>query len=308
MAGNDDLHPILKRIHQTVGDILKSVKEVRQEVKKVHTVAKEGFEEVIDAIYESIQAQAEMKMMERVAEVREIRPQITAEQERIETEHEELERQLDRIAERYERKHEELDEKAAKRIRDLGAHIFEIDEEEFEEGIEQPFVEHVTTTWQTLQSQNQAVEQRRHDRIESTTGEVVSEIHEFVDQQHELVERIQRTRTSFDPPQPEPTTVQVPYYVVTVERDGQTEQHVVAPSQATSRDGPVDVSLDTFPGMERLVGRTSLTPARSDTIEGSEILDGLESHIDDSRPLLSYEAVVADAVDDQVTVATEGGS
>ncbi|WP_136686768.1 hypothetical protein [Halorhabdus amylolytica] len=308
MAGNDDLHPILKKIHRTAGDILKSIKEVRGEVEKVHTAITNGVEEIIEAIGDTIQAQAEIKMMERVAEVREIKPQITAEQDRIEAERDELERQLERIGERYERKHEELDDKAAKRIRDLGAHIFEIDEDEFEDGIEEPFVEHVTTTWRNLQSQNQVTERQRHDQIESTTGEVIADIHDFVSQQNELVDRIRQTRTDFDLPRSEPVTIQVPYYVVTVETGDGTEQHVVAPSQTTSQDGPVSVSLDPLPGMDQLTGRTDLQHTDTKTVDGSTITNSLESHIEDGRPLLSYDETVNDAVGEQITVATEGGS
>lgn len=308
MAGNDDLHPILKRIHQTLGDILTSVKEIRGDVKKVYTAVTEGAEAIVDAVHDSIQAQAEMKMMERVAEVREIRPQITAEQERIESEQEELNRQLDRIAERYERKHNELDEKAASRIRDVGAHIFELDEEQFEDGIEQPFTEHVTATWQTLQSQNEAVREQRRDRVESTTGEVVGKIHEFVDHQNELVNRIERTRTKFDRSLSDPVTMQVPYYVVTVERDGKTEQRVIRPSQVADNDGPVSASLQSLPGMDRLVSHTGFNRGQVESLDGDAVRNQLDQYISRDKPLLSYGGLIEDTVDDEGEIAVEGGS
>lgn len=308
MAGNDDLHPILSNIHSTLGDVLKSIKKVRSEVKKVKEAVTEGTERIIKAIDDSVRAQAEMKMMERVAEVREIKPQITAEQERVMTEQDELDRQLQRIAERYERKHEELDEKAANRIRDLGSHIFEIDEDEFENGIEEPFVDHVTTAWRTLQAQNDTVGRQRRERVESKTGEIVTEIHDFVDQQNELVDRIRRTRTELERSLSEPRTIQIPYYVVTVERDGQTEQHVVAPSRTESADGPVSVSLESLPGMDRLASRTDLDHTQIEAVNGHTVGQELDQYIDDDRPLLSYDGLVEETVGDQVEIAIEGGS
>ena len=308
MAGNDDLHPILKRIHQTLGDVLTSVKEVKGEVNKVYAAVTEGAEAIVDAVHDSIQAQAEMKMMERVAEVREIRPQITAEQERIESEQEELNRQLDRIAKRYERKHDELDEKAASRIRDVGAHIFEIDEEQFEQGIEQPFTDHVTAAWQTLQSQNEAVTEQRRDRVESMTGDVVGKIHDFVDHQNELVDRIQRTRTKFDRSLSEPVTLQVPYYVVTVEYDGKTEQRIITPSQVTDNDDPASASLESLPGMERLVSHTGFNRGQANSLNGGTVRDQLDPYVSRDKSLLSYGRIIEDTVDDQGEVVVEGGS
>lgn len=307
MAGNDDLHPILSKIHRTLGDVLKSTKQVRAEVEKVHTAVTEGVESIRDAIHENIQAQAELKMMERVVEVRSILPQIEAENERIGTEQSELDDQLQRIAERYERKHEELDDKAARRIRDLGSHIFEIDESEFEEGIEEPFAEHVTTAWQSLRAHNDIVGRDRRDRVESTTGDVVTDVHEFVDRQTALVDRIESARTDIGTSVAEPRRIQLPYYRVTVEVNGSTRQHVVGPAEVSTGDGPTGVGLDPLPGTERLLSRTEIGPAQTGTIDGGLLRDRLASRVDDDRPLVSYGDGVAAAVPNDLEIAVEGG-
>lgn len=59
-------------------------------------------------MYDSIEAQAELKLMERLAEVQSLPPQIEAEQERIIKEREEIDEKLNGIFQRYERKHAEL--------------------------------------------------------------------------------------------------------------------------------------------------------------------------------------------------------
>jgi len=306
---NEDLHPILKKIHQTIGTIGKKIDKLTGEVKKIRKAVTNQTETLVDAINDNAQAQMEMKMMEHVVEVKSITPQIDAERERIETEQEELDRQLDRIAERYEEKHEELDDKAARRVRDVGAHIFEIDEEEFEEGIEDPFVEHVTPAWQSLQIQNDEYERRRRERIESTAGEVVSEIHNFVDQQERLVDRIQEARTDVMGSLAEPTSIQVPYYVVTTETDGRTEQHLVVPSQMTSTDGPCTASLEPLPGMERLISPTEFDRARTSTIRGNTIQQAIDPYIQENGvPGVSYRGAIGGAVSDQIEVTTEANS
>lgn len=306
MAGNDDLHPILSKIHETLGDILKSTQRLRGEVEKVHTAITEGVDSIRDAIHENIQAQAELKMMERVVEVRSILPQIEAENERIEVEQAELDTQLERIAERYEEKHGELDEKAANRIRDLGSHIFEIDEREFEEGIEEPFAEHVTTAWMSLRSHNDAIGRDRRDRVESTTGDVVTDVHDFVGRQKDLVDRIESVRADLGAPVTEPRRFQLPYYTVTVEVDGATRHHVVGPS-VVSTDGETGVALDSLPGVEELISRTELNRTRTETLDGGRVRESLEPRFADDPPLVSYGGGVEAAVPDHLDVTVEGG-
>lgn len=310
---NEDLHPILKKIHKTIGTVAKKIDKLTGEVKKIRTALTEQTETLVDAINDNAQAQMEMKMMEHVVEVQSLLPQIDAERERIEIEQEELDRQLERIADRYEEKHDELDEKAAKRIRDVGAHIFEIDEKEFEEGIETPFVEHVTSAWQSLQVQNDEYGRRRRERVESTAGEVVSDIHNFVDQQEKLVDRIRETRTDAMASVAEPTSIQVPYYVVTTETDGQTERNVVVPSQVASTDGHCTASLEPLPGMERLISPTELDGVQTSAVQGETIRKAIDPYIQEtgiqgSVPSTSYRNAVDSAVSDQLEVAVEADS
>lgn len=306
---NEDLHPILEKIHRTVGTVAKKIDKLTGEVKKIRKAVTKQTETLVEAINDNAQAQMEMEMMEHVVEVKSITPQIDAERERIETEQEELDRQLERIAERYEERHEELDDKAAKRVRDVGAHIFEIDEDEFEEGIEDPFVEYVTPAWQSLQIQNDEYERRRRERIESTADEVVSEIHNFVDQQERLVDRIQEVRTDVMESLAEPTSIQVPYYVVTTETDGQTERHLVVPSQVKSTDGPCTASLEPLPGMERLISPTEFDGARTGAIQGTTIRQVIDPYVQENGlPGVSYKGAVEGAVPDQIEVATEANS
>lgn len=97
-----------------------------------------------------------------------VEPQQETEHERLSAEQSELRDGFESIAERYQRKHEELDEMARERIRDLGSHIFEINDQEFETGIEDPFTQPVSSAWHGLQVYNETV---REERGESTSGD-----------------------------------------------------------------------------------------------------------------------------------------
>jgi uncharacterized protein YoxC len=230
MAGNDDLHPLLKSINKSISKLRGQVETVASEVKKIREVLLEGFESVRDAIHENIQAQAELKVMEHVMEVRSVIPQIEAEHEQIQTEQSELDERLNNIDGRYQKKHDELDEKASDRIRDLGSHILEIDEEQFEAGIERPFTEQVTTTWKHLREHNDAVREERGDRLRGTADDVTGTIRDFVERQDALVDSIDNHRLDIDSVSANDGVerLQVPYYVVEYERDGVTDRQVVA--------------------------------------------------------------------------------
>jgi hypothetical protein len=306
-AGNDDLHPILSKIHETLGDVLAEVQRVVGEVRKVRETAEEGFATVHDAIRDSIQAQAELKMMDRVAEVRAIVPQISAELDRVEEERAELDQRLEQIGERYERRHAELDETAAERVRDLGSHIFEIDEEQFEAGIESPFTDNVTTTWAALQSHNDTVESDRRDTVEMSTGDAVQSIHGFVDQQRELLDRIDRHRSDVGWSLSETTPIQIPYYVVNVEVDGRTERHVVVPSELDDGDGATGVELTSMSGLDDLVTPTPVADPTETRLSSADLRERGESYFTDAPPLLSYGAAAEDALDDGLSVTVEGG-
>lgn len=306
-AGNDDLHPILSAIHETVGEILEEVQTVRGEAVKLREAVVEGIEAIQDAIHDSVQAQAELQMMEHVAEVEAIEPQITAEQERIEAEEAELDDRLEQIAERYERRHAELDETAAERVRDLGSHIFEIDEEQFETGIEDPFTDHVTTTWASLQAHNAEVAAERQEAVELATGDVVESVHGFVDQQRQLLDRIAAHRTDLEVDGAAPTQVQVPYYVVEVAVDGRTEEHVVTPSSLTDGDGATGVELEPLAGIADAIEPTELAAPDREQMAAGSVLDAAAGYREDAPPLLSYGDELAKAIADPVAVVDEGG-
>lgn len=304
---NDDLHPILKSIHRTLKETLKEGQKIKSEITKVHTAITEGVDKVLEAINDTIQAQAEMKMMEHMVEVKSILPQIDAERERVDVEEEELDRQLERIADRYEDKHDELDEKAASRIRDVGSHIFEIDENQFEEGIETPFAEHVTTAWMSLQAQNDAVGENRRERVESRTSEAVGEIHEFVKKQDELVEQIDRTRTDIETDVEEPKPIQLPYYTVEVEINGSTSTTLIEPS-AVENDSEDGATLTPLPGMDSVVSACPINETRTEQIDQASITDNIEQYTTSDPPLVSTADAYKNALPDQVEVTIEEGT
>lgn len=312
MAGNDDLHRPLRNIQDAVNKVENAVRKLIGEVEKVREVIVDGVEEIRDAIHENIKAQAEFKLMEHMMEVKSVKPQIEAEYDQIRTERDELEAQLESIEERYQRRHDELDRKASERIRDLGSHIFEIDEEQFEEGIEEPFTEQVTATWHSLQAHNEDVRDERSSRVRETTGEVVERIEDFIDRQEELVQSIQSHRIDADEvPLPRGRTerLQVPYYVVEYEVDGVTQQEVVVPSQV-STDGGTDwcsASLSPVPGAEEVVASaTGGTATGSKNWMTEDDLVGVLEEYGKSTPLgASYADAVAKATPEDGLVAVQ---
>lgn len=314
MAGNDDLHKPLKAINQTLGRIRENIDRLIGEVEKVHTAITDGVETIRDAIQESIQAQAELKLMEHVMEAKSVKPQIDAEHDQIETEREELDERLESIDDRYQRKHEELDEKAADRVRDLGSHIFAVQEDQFEDGIEMPFTEGVTTTWQTLQSHNDDVREERREQVQGTVGNVVQTIHDFIDRQSELVEDIDSHRIDearIDQTVRESGRLQVPYYVVEYEEDGVAKSQLVAPSHVTSaEDGEwSSVQLSSISGASDLLdGVGTPRDGHPDPTASRDITRNLEAYSASSALGPSYVDAVESALPDEVPVTVEGGA
>lgn len=316
MAGNDDLHKPLKAINQTIARLREDVQKVKGEVTKIHTIVEEAAETIRDAIQENIQAQAELKLMDHVMDVRSTKPQIEAEHGQIQTERSELEERLSSIDERYRGRHEELDEKAAERIRDLGSHIFEIDEEEFEEGIEEPFTDQVTSVWSMLQQHNEGVRDERRMTIEETVDETAQTIDDFADRQKSLVRDIENHR--FKPGQipasssKSTTRLQIPYYVVRYEHDGVTEQRVVVPShlESDSDDEWCSVKLSELNGASELlsgVGATHSASSKQASMSAETITDQLSEHGETTLLGQSYTAEARKALPDKVPVYIEGG-
>ena len=310
---NEDLHKPLKSINKTAARIREELVEIKQQFKKLTKLIRESTQRITDAIEENIQAQAELKLMEHVMDVRSVKPQIEAEHEQIKTEREELQERLESIDERYQRKHEELDETAKERIRDVGEHIFEIDEEQFETGIEEPFTTQVTTAWQTLQAHNADVRDERTNAIRETSGDVVQTIYDYIDRQERLVETIDEHRLDEENaplPTDEETRLQVPYYVVEYEIDGVTEREVVAPSRLTSDGGEwCSAALSPIEGGESLLSGVGVSTdaTKRGTIDAADLEADLEYHANSSFGL-SYTDALADSIPEEgVSVAVEGG-
>lgn len=292
---NEDLHKPLKAINQSVAKVRTEIVSLIGEVEKIHTAVLEAADTIRDAIQENIQAQAELKLMEHVMDVRSVKPQIEAEREQITTERNELEERLQSIGERYQGRHEELDETAGERIRDLGSHIFEIDEDHFEAGIEDPFTSQVTSSWQVLQAHNEAVREEREDRVRDTTGDVVQTIHDFVDRQEALVETIENHRldaTELSVPADRAERLQVPYYVVEYEVDGVAHRETVVPSTlSTAEDNDwCSLSLSPIAGANDVFGDVSgaSSPERTESMSTADLEAPLEEHADSSPLGLSY--------------------
>lgn len=304
---NSDLHPLLKSINETIGRLREDVKEATGEIEKVHTVLDEGFRSLRDAIHENIQAQAEMKLMEYVSEVHSIKPQIEAERQQIVEEKEELDEALESIADRYREKHDDLDEKAERRVRDLGEHIFEIDEEEFERGVEDPFLEHVTTTWDDLREHNERADERRDDALRTTLDDARGAIQEFVDRRGDLLQRIDDHRTDLPTGGGTEARIDVPYYVVTVVEDGVEREVVVPPSRLVGTDDDwLPVDLEAMPGFREPVERIADRPLHDPStirLPAEQLADAMAVH--GERRLagqVSYADAFADALPDHVPI------
>jgi uncharacterized protein YoxC len=316
---SDNLHPLLRSVNKSVSNLREDVQKLTREVRKVHTAITKGVKSIQEAIYDSIEAQAELKLMEHVMEVKSVKPQIEAEHDQIRTEREELEERLESIGDRYRRKHQELDETAARRVRDVGSHIFKIDEEQFEEGVEEPFVDQVTTAWHTLQAHNTEVGDERNERLRSTTGDVVQTIHDFVDRQSTLVERIGRHRLD-DPSLASETgtgRIQIPYYVVEYEVDGVTNRETIVPSRLTSSGASTKAGsgerwctaeLDPIPGAESVLDEISGPSSGVETSLDPGTVESVLSEYGNSNLLgQSYAKEAAKTLPGGVPIVVEGG-
>lgn len=309
-----NLHPLLSDIADKLIGVQNRIQELTGEVKKVQETLQEGFDKLYDAIYDNIQAQAELKMMEYVADVQIVRPQIQAECQQIEREKDELDDRLEGIKDRYARKHDELDQRAEQRIRDLGEHIFRIEETEFEHGVEDVLLGQLTTTWEELRDHNRTVKDERSRKLRSSYDETVETIDTFVEERSSLLERIDHHRTDAGPSISEPRTLQVPYWIVTVERDGVTEQQVVGPSGLRYSDGDerwCSAWLETYGGIAEPVERLAETrvptePNRQVNVE--TLIDRIEQYgRTDLFGLVSYDDEFGRALPQQLAIEVETG-
>lgn len=316
---NEDLHEWFKALQKEIHSVHESIKTAIGEVEKVREAITSGVEEIVDAIYENARAQAEMKLLERMMEVKQLEPQLEAERKQIERERTELNDLLERIEERYERKHEELDETAAERVRELGSHIFPIQEDQFEAGIEDPFADQVTRGWQRLRTHNTAVRERRRSAVERQVDETIGAVESHVSQRENLRQAITDRRlpaAKLGVSTEGVTPVQVPHYVIEYTVDGTTQRELVVPGTVESRGGQSTVGVSSFPGVERLfdgsigpdrhTGKLEARTVSRQQIRASTVASELSSYTDAGLGR-SYTDLVADTIDGSVPVEREGG-
>lgn len=312
---SEDLHPILKRINESLSGIRNEIQRVRGEVAKVAEVLEEGFSTLRDAIHENIQAQAEMELMKHMADVHKLGPQIEAETQQIETEKEELEARLEQINSRYETRHEELNKKAEQRIRDLGSHIFEIDEEEYGSAVESKFNRHVPTMWAELQEHTEEVCNERTQQLNKSFQDTTESIEAFINRRQELLDRIDDHRTDASVESDDAVQFHVPFYAVTVERNGTVNTEIVVPSQlSSSTDDWYGATLEPYPGFQNLLDSLSqrrVETEQAETLTGNQMATEVEPHIDSSAGYefadIDFKTAFESTVDDGVNVDVESG-
>lgn len=307
------LHPLLADIQGKIGRIREDLEKIRGAVTKIQEILERGIEDIHDAIYDSIEAQAELKMMERMAEVHSIPPQIEAEQQRIDREQEEINEKLDGVSQRYEKKHTELDEKATERVRNLGEHIFAVLEDEFEDGIETPFVDALTPTWEELQEHNTRVATDRRTRLREELSQANRKIDSFLERRETLLDDIYDHRLSIDASITDPTTLQIPFWVVTIERDGKEETTIIGPSYLSDADengrwctAQVD-PVDGFNDPIEQLARTRSGKTRQVDMTPEELTGVTEPYAADRLGgSLSFASELQQAVSDDPKIRVEG--
>ena len=316
MSSNDDLHPLLRNINASIGKLREDVQTLIGEVRKIPTLLEEGFTQLRDAIHESIQAQAEFKIMEHMMEVSAVKPQLAAEREQIGHVQDELEARLDSIRERYQRKQDDLNETAGDRVRELGSHIFAIEEEQFAAGVEEPFTTQVTPVWRDLQVHNELVHRDRQRALIDQTEAVVDRVETFLTRQDELVTQIDDhllEPATIPAAAGDQTEIQLPYYVVTYQVDGVTDQTVVPPAELRHTGDEAAWSaaeLDPLPGASRLADETRSLgdgPTSTDMIDQSAVTATLDQYGSSSPFGASYTEAVEAALADPVEITIEGG-
>lgn len=306
----DGKHPLQKLVREaanSLAEIEGYVEMIPEYLESIHRGIEDGFEQLDESIQKQTEAQAELKLMDYMAEVTSAKSQIASEQEHIEDEWRGLDEALESIAERYREKHDDLDEKAERRVRDLGEHIFEIDEEEFERGVEDPFLEHVTTTWDDLREHNERAGERRDDALRTTLDDARGAIQEFVDRRGDLLQRIDDHRTDLPTGGGSEARIDVPYYVVTVVEDGVEREVVVPPSRLVGTDDDwLPVDLEAMAGFREPVERIADRPLHDPStirLPAEQLADAMAVH--GERRLagqVSYADAFADALPDHVPI------
>jgi hypothetical protein len=309
---SDDLHPILKDIQRKIVNVRDDLKTIIGKIEGVQETIQNGVDKILEAINDNIQAQAELKLMDKVASVRAIPAHIEAEREQVQAEKGELEEKLDRIDERYADRHRELDEKTDDRIRDLGEHIFEIQEDEYEDHVEGPFHEHVTETWRQMQRDNAEIGKEHIEALENELDATHESIDDLLARRDRFLTDIRESRVPGGEYVERPHRVQVPFWTVTVERDGQRYRQVYAPADLTSQTDewyPVGLrEREAFGPLVRTVAEDSDAETTTTTIRSETIAGTVRQYANrDVAGRIDFATVLEDTLGDGVRIAVEGG-
>jgi len=309
---NDDLHPLLEDIQRKITNVREDLRTIVGKIEGVQETIQEGVDRILEAINDNIQAQAELKMMDKVASVRSIPAHIEAEREQVAAEKEELEAKLQSIGQRYEKRHQDLEATATERIRDLGSHVFEIQEDEYEDNVEDPFHEHVSETWQEMQLDNAEIGRERIERLDTELERTHESVDELLERREQFLADIREIRADTTPSSDTPRRVQIPFWTVTVEREGEREQLVYGPADLDKRDDEwYRVGFDdrdAFGPLIEGVAETPMPDSAAATGLARETVEGvLGQHVSaDVAGQTDFADAVGDAVGDGVQITVEG--
>ncbi|OKY77366.1 MAG: hypothetical protein BTN85_2016 [Candidatus Methanohalarchaeum thermophilum] len=309
MAKGNVLQPLIENISEKITDIKVSIKELLGEVKKVNKTVKKGINSLRNAIYENIEAQAEMKLMDHMAKIHGIRPQIEAENEQISMEKDELEDKLQKLTERYSRKQSELNKKAEKRIRELGEHIFEIQEEEYEDNIEISYTSNIFPIWEEIKEHNDFVSDHRHKSLENELDMTKEEIENFKDERPAVVEKIQKYKTDFPGKPTDEELVRIPYWVVEVKSGESIRKVIIDPSDLRTDDEKLFKAEIESKGLKSYLKKLNKKEIETKVIKeisGSEIASNLNEFTKNQfGPIPNFAQALETTLKDNIKIKEE---
>jgi hypothetical protein len=223
-----DDSPMIRVLGNLLSRVREAIDRAIGELKKISEIIKEGFTKVIDAIHENIQAQAELQILSKMADVQSYETMIKAREIQIHEELEELDEKLKAIEERYNKVHAELDVEAQERIRELGHHIFEIMEDQFEKQVEQPLLRHVSDAWASLLAENDWISFDRMSRLEEVFKRTKENAEHILSSQKDLSEKLEGYIYSHKLENAIP--VHIPFWIIHTQQDGKINREIITPS------------------------------------------------------------------------------
>lgn len=286
--------------------VISHLKEIRGNTKKIKETNKKGFQNVDESITENTKAQAEMKMMDHMSKVHSALPQIDAQKKRIDREKQELAERINQIEERYRDKHDKLQEKAGNRVRNLGEHIFKIMEDEFEKGIEEPYIKHVTPTWNEIALHNEKVKEKAGKEIQRKVEAVNESIDGFIDRRHELLSKVQEHKMEKQFERAE--TLQIPFWTVEIEKDGKTVKKALGPSKVEKSGKITGRSYRALKGFSEPVNSLKSRDVETeevDKINSGEIIKEINDEGTSFLSILNPSKEAEKTMEKQITVKEE---